>query len=107
VSIAVAAAFLAALLSLVNVLITARLASQGRLQQWRREEMRAVAARILALSREAGMAWRSQHERLDLGNDQAWKESWSQIPREEADPLKAGLTALDKLLFEGKYSEVL
>lgn len=58
-SLAVAAAFLAASLSLVNVLITARLASQGRLQQWRREEMRAVAAKIVALSREAGMAWRS------------------------------------------------
>ena len=52
-NLAVAAAFLAALLSLVNVLITARLASQGRLQQWRREEMRPVVARILSLSREA------------------------------------------------------
>jgi hypothetical protein len=53
VDLAVIAAFTAAGISLVNVVITAWLASRVTHRQWRREEERPAVVRILALSSEA------------------------------------------------------
>ena len=50
---AVIAAFAAAALSLVNVIVGYRLASRGHLEQWQRDETRPIVARILTLSQDA------------------------------------------------------
>jgi hypothetical protein len=54
---AAAAAFTAAGLSLVNVVICARQASRGHREQWRRDEERPIVARCLTLSADARKAW--------------------------------------------------
>ncbi len=51
------AAFTAAGLSLVNVAITARLASRGQREQWRRDQERPIVARCLTLSGAALSEW--------------------------------------------------
>ena len=50
---AAVAAFTAAGLSLVNVVISARLTSRGSREQWRREQERPIVARCLTLSANA------------------------------------------------------
>lgn len=73
---AAAAAFTAAGLSLVNVVVTARLASRGQREQWRREQERPIVARSLTLSADASTEW--------------WKTS---AVREEMDPDQPGPSA--------------
>lgn len=57
VSLATAAAFTAAVLSLVNVVVTARFTRQGQLEQWRRDTERPIVANILTLSGDAQRVW--------------------------------------------------
>jgi hypothetical protein len=57
VDLAAVAAFTAAGLSLVNVAISARLASRGQREQWRRDQERPVVARCLTLSDDAASEW--------------------------------------------------
>lgn len=54
---AAVAAFVAAGLSLVNVAISARLASRGQREQWRRDQERPIVARCLSLSADASSEW--------------------------------------------------
>ena len=58
VNLATVAAFAAAGLSLVNVAVSARLTSRGRLDQWRREQEQPVVARMLTLSSDAVREWK-------------------------------------------------
>jgi hypothetical protein len=53
------AAFTAAGLSLVNVIVTYRLNRRARLDEWRRNEERPIVARLLRLSAEASREWAS------------------------------------------------
>jgi hypothetical protein len=57
VDLAAAAAFTAAALSLVNVVITARLARRENREQWRREQERPIVARILTISSDMISNW--------------------------------------------------
>jgi hypothetical protein len=59
VNLAVIAAFTAAAISLVNVVLTARLTRGSQFRQWQRETALPITARILALSEEATEAWAS------------------------------------------------
>ena len=54
---AAVAAFTAAGLSLVNIGLSARLASRGQREQWRREQERPIVARCLTLSADALSEW--------------------------------------------------
>jgi hypothetical protein len=63
------AAFTAAGLSLANVGITARVSRAGSLEEWRRNEERPVAARIVRLTEECRDEW-------------GWAESTRQVLRE-------------------------
>ncbi|MGE5136764.1 MAG: hypothetical protein ACM32E_28190 [Gemmatimonadota bacterium] len=58
-TLATAAAFTAAAISLLNIIVTARLGKLGTLHQWHRDEMRPIVAKILALSRETLATWDS------------------------------------------------
>lgn len=55
-SLAVVAAFTAAFLSLVNVAVSARLTRRGSLEQWRREQLQPIVARMLTLSGDLDQA---------------------------------------------------
>jgi hypothetical protein len=57
VDLAAVAAFTAAGLSLVNVAISARLASRGQREQWQRDQERPIVARCLTLSADALNKW--------------------------------------------------
>ena len=54
---AAVAAFTAAGLSLVNVAISARMASRGHREQWRRDQERPIVARCLTLSADVLSEW--------------------------------------------------
>lgn len=56
-NLATVAAFMAAGLSLVNIVIGARLTRRGGREQWRRDQERPVVARSLTLSVNARRAW--------------------------------------------------
>jgi len=61
------AAFAAAGLSLVNVVVTARLAHRGQGEQWRREQERPIVARCVALSVDLRDEWwEASFARLDI-----------------------------------------
>ena len=61
------AAFAAAGLSLVNVVVTARLAHHGQGEQWRREQERPIVARCVALSVDLRDEWwEASFARLDI-----------------------------------------
>jgi hypothetical protein len=104
VDLAAIAAFTAAAISLVNVIIIARLARRTHLQQWRREEARPIVARILALSSEASSAWINgallREESLSVGDDPAKRTEVLKLQNQEFDQWKRGRSALDKLRFE-------
>ena len=70
---AAAAAFTAAGLSLVNVVITAWLGRRGQREQWRREQERPIVARCLSLSAEARVEWGAAAvARRAMGEGDAW-----------------------------------
>jgi hypothetical protein len=104
VDLAAIAAFTAAAISLVNVIITARLARRTHLQQRRREEARPIVARILALSSEASRAWINgallREERLSVGDDPAKRTEVLKLQDQKFDQWKRARSALDKLRFE-------
>lgn len=83
-NLAVIAAFTAAAISLVNIIVTSRLTSSSQFRQWQREEARPIVARILALSAEVRYAW-------------AWP-SESEEDREKT--LRAGVEVVNKLHYE-------
>jgi hypothetical protein len=81
----VVAAFTAAVLSLVNVAISARLASRGSREQWRREQERPLVARAITLSADARRAWwdisvaRQRDGAGDVpidSEDHPWRKGW-------------------------------
>jgi len=84
VNLAVIAAFTAAAISLVNIVVTAWLASGSQFRQWQREEARPITARILALSGEACLAW----SHADKAEDDRQKH------------LQEGVAAVNKLRYE-------
>jgi hypothetical protein len=70
---AVVAAFTAAGLSLVNVVITTRMARRGQREQWRREQERPIVARCLTLSRTARDEWGAAAvAKRDMNADDPW-----------------------------------
>jgi hypothetical protein len=68
----------AAGLSLVNVGLTARLASRGQREQWRRDEERPIVARCITLSRDAVREWWfasvANHEKDEDGRRSHWEK---------------------------------
>jgi hypothetical protein len=97
--VAAVAAFTAAGLSLVNVGISARLARQGRLDQWRRDTELPIVAKVLTLSEECQTSWSNtaRAKRLlasdtpgdDVANRNAATQAW-----------EAGCSSLERLRFE-------
>jgi hypothetical protein len=123
VNLAVIAAFTAAALSLIGVIInvvwTYRLSRRTQLEQWRRNEERPIVARLLTLSDSAADKW------LDGGYARGeWLNSLADSDRASEDTKAketfyeqwdAGSALCEKFEFEiaqldliaGKYSEVL
>jgi hypothetical protein len=97
------AAVIAAAASVINIAVTAVLTRRSQFRQWQREEARPIAARLLALSEEAGREWhrfsRTRTARLALspGEDDDYA---ARLQQEERDYLAAGRHASDKLRFE-------
>ena len=107
------AAFAAAGLSLVNVVVTAQLASRLHLQQWRRDEVRPVVERILVCAREAQKAWTSaavSRELLRIAPDQATdcqetvKEQWDKSGK-FSRPITTEITAAGKFYSAEEYHQ--
>jgi hypothetical protein len=99
------AAFTAAGLSLVNVLVSYRLTSRGHLEQWRRDEERPIVARLLTLSDDALGKWQATGDarRAWIGslNADASRSSEDMEARDEAaEQWRAGSELYDKLRFE-------
>lgn len=69
IDLAAVGAFAAAGLSLVNVGISARLASRVQREQWRRDEERPMVARCLTLSADAARAWWDGSVAMDNPDD--------------------------------------
>jgi hypothetical protein len=73
------AAFTAAALSLVNVVLSYRLTRRGHREQWRREQERPIVARCLTLSDQASLEWRHVSEaKQDMNESDAWAGSNAQ-----------------------------
>ena len=91
------AAFTAAGLSLVNVVVTARLAGRERHAQWRREEVRPIIARILALSRETRDEWRkaafARLSWLSASDDPARRDEIDSMQKREREGYANGKAA--------------
>jgi len=93
VDLAVIAAFTAAGLSLVNVAISARMASRGQREQWRRDQERPVVARCLTLSANAAGEW--------WDASVAKQDADAAAPRSQMDAhWEKGRQHLDELRFE-------
>jgi hypothetical protein len=76
VNLTAAAAFTAAVLSLVNVAATYHLARRGHRENWRREQERPIVARCLTLSAEArGKWWDASVAKQDMSAGDAWAGS--------------------------------
>ena len=71
------AAFTAAGLSLVNVAISARMASRGHREQWRREQERPIVARCLTLSADARHEWRNAWVARTCGPSPGDRRRWA------------------------------
>ena len=101
VNLAVIAAFAAAAISLVNVVLTARLTRGSQFRQWQREEARPITARILTLSGEARSAWHwadaAREEALSLSSDDKPGERAAQLTEKQRDEVAAGVAATSKL----------
>lgn len=105
VDLAAIAAFSAAGLSLVNVVVSYRFASRGSLEQWRRDEQRPVVARMLTLSDEALSKWRAagfaRREWLEsLQADPGRSQEDTQSRDLAAEHWSGGSELYDKLRFE-------
>jgi hypothetical protein len=76
-------------LSLVNVAISARMASRGQREQWRRDQERPVVARCLTLSANAASEW--------WDASVARQDAEPGSPRRQMDPhWEKGLQVLDR-----------
>ncbi len=99
------AAFTAAGLSLINVLVSARLNSRGHLEQWRRDEERPIVARMLTLSADALSAWHSagsaRRDWIDsLRSDPSGGNVDAKVQEEAVEHWGTGSQLYDKLRFE-------
>lgn len=98
------AAFTAAGLSLVNVIVTARMVERERKAQWKREEIKPVIARILTLSRETRDEWRSgtmvRLERLSAIDDPDARADIDAMREIEIEHYQKGRAAWDQIYFE-------
>lgn len=99
------AAFTAAGLSLVNVVVSSRLNSHGHLEQWRRDEERPIVARMLTLSADALSAWNlAGHARRDWidsrNSDPSGGNVDTKAQDEAAEHWGTGSELYDKLRFE-------
>lgn len=68
-SVAAIAAFAAAGISLVNVLVTSRLTRGGQKEQWRRETERPIVASLLATSKECLETWTDAASQMKTLNE--------------------------------------
>lgn len=100
-TLATAAAFTAAAISLLNIIVTARLAKLGTLHQWHRDEMRPIVASILALSREMLATWDSLTLTrvlwLGMRGDPAKHDQMEKFQLKDLDKWEAGLKQVSRL----------
>jgi hypothetical protein len=105
VNLAMVAAFTAAGLSLVNVVVSARMSSRGHVEQWRRDEERPIVARMLTLSADALTAWdlarQARRHWIDsLNSDPSGGNADTKAQHEAAEHWGTGSQLYDKLCFE-------
>lgn len=96
---AAVAAFTAAGLSLINVVITVRLVRRGQRERWRREQERPIVARCLTLSSDIRHEW---HEASVARQD---ARSWA-LP-EAQQRIRKGWEALRDLHYEATQLDLL
>ena len=94
-----------ALSVLFNVVLTYRLASRGRLEEWRRNEERPIVARVLTFSADALAEWeRAEQARREwigsLRADPSRDHEDTKARDEAVDHWRAGSEVYDKLRFE-------
>lgn len=100
-NLAVIAAFTAAAVSLVNIIVTARLASGSQFRQWQREEARPLTVRILTLSAHTRFVWaRAVHAHADWLRLSQDDERARELQERKREYLAEGWTELGKLNFE-------
>ena len=101
---AVIAAFAAAALSLVNVIVGYRLASRGHLEQWQRDETRPIVARILTLSQDALRQWNeaayARQAWMPMHGDPRQSSESQALKAQEGEHWVAGTDLWGKLRFE-------
>lgn len=103
VNLAVVAAFTAAAISLVNVLITARLARGGQFRQWQREDAGPIIERVLVLSDELRLSWSGVAEDLKTLSRNLVSPRTNEYEAESADNYRDTLqTKIYELLLEGR-----
>ena len=100
------AAFTAAALSAVNVLISYRLTSRGHREQWRREQERPIVARILTVSteitgtcldlRNIELEWARPNEEVPSSGTQPTLERYA-VAVEQCKALRYEVSQLDLL----------
>lgn len=103
VDLAVVAAFSAAALSLVNVAVSARLSSRGRLDEWRRDEVKPLVARLVTLSQEASEKWQAAYIQRSLwwSSREGDSESEDRAARDQASEHWAkGAELYEKMRYE-------
>jgi hypothetical protein len=106
------AAFTAAGLALIGVVVNVfwgyRLSSRAQLEQWRRNEVRPIVARVLTLSEDARLQWavaarliRKWREALEaVKEDPSWGSEVTKVHEEASARLTAGRELYSKLRFE-------
>ena len=102
VNLAVIAAFTAAAVSVLNIILTAWLTRGSQFLRWQREEARPITARLLAHSGEARLAWLRatlvRQEWTRLGDDD--RDRLVPLERERVEYVAAARAASAKLLLE-------
>jgi hypothetical protein len=102
VNLAVIAAFTAATVSILNIILTAWLNRGSQFLQWQREQARPIAARVLTHSDEARLAWmrgvQLEKELRSLGDKD--KKRAGELEEQARKFFAANRDAFDKLRFE-------
>lgn len=99
-----AAAFLAAGFSLLNIGVTARLASRGQREQWRRDEERPIVACCLTISEDAGREWWDASVAQEGADVEKIRPNWEK-GRELLHDLRLAVAQLD-LLASGPVRQI-
>jgi hypothetical protein len=98
VNLAVIAAFTAAAVSVLNLVVTAKLTSGSQFRRWQREEARPITARLLILSREGRRAWlriaSTRRELLDVSDADSSVEG---LQKRHRDQMAAAWTVSEEL----------